>query len=262
MNNYTIWHLVGPFTWPLWPCAFAFVVLLRHRSVALARRSLALGLGLFILLAIMPADYFLLHPLETRFPQPDLRRRHIRHIVVLSGAERLGASTFSGRTELNMHGERVLEGAKLARQFPEARLWTVGGVRRPDSPLADVDWTARAWIDLGVSSGRITKVSGTRDTCGNATAIAREKPSGTILLVTSAFHMPRAVACFRAVGLDPIPYPVDYQTWPLGGPSDAFGPNLFDNIERTDLALHEWLGLIYYRVRGRIDTIWPGPSRS
>ena len=262
MNNYTIWHLAGPFTWPLWACAIAFAILLRRRSVDLAKRWLALGLGLFVLMAVLPTDHLLLRPLETRFPQPELRGRGVRHIVVLSGAERLGPSAFSGRPEFNMHSERVIEGAILARQFPDARLWTVGGIRLPDLPLADVDWTARAWTALGVPASRITKVSGTRDTCGNAIGVARRAPKGSILLVTSAFHMPRAIACFRAAGLDPIPYPVDYQTWPLAGLADAFGSNLFDNLERTDLALHEWLGLIYYRLRGRVDTIWPAPAKT
>jgi len=70
--------------------------------------------------------------------------------------------------------------------------------------------------------------------------------------------MPRAVACFRAAGFDVIPYPVDYRT--RGGnklqrPRGA----LAQGLEATDLAAHEWIGLIIYRLSGMTTDLFPAP---
>jgi uncharacterized SAM-binding protein YcdF (DUF218 family) len=64
--------------------------------------------------------------------------------------------------------------------------------------------------------------------------------------------MPRAMSCFRAAGFAPVAYPVDYQIGPDTGWRDdwEFRPAL--NLARADLAIHEWIGLGIYRLRGWI----------
>jgi len=76
------------------------------------------------------------------------------------------------------------------------------------------------------------------------------------LLVTSAFHMPRAIGCFRAVGFDVIPWPVDYRT---SGPGDAWRlfPRASEGLRRVDLAAKEWAGLLAYYVTGRSTALLP-----
>jgi uncharacterized SAM-binding protein YcdF (DUF218 family) len=72
--------------------------------------------------------------------------------------------------------------------------------------------------------------------------------------------MPRAIAAFRAQGLDLEPYPVDYRTegdasdltWLRRAPLAAIG--------LADVAAHEWLGLIWYRLTSRTREFFPGPS--
>ena len=71
---------------------------------------------------------------------------------------------------------------------------------------------------------------------------------GEWLLVTSAFHLPRAMQSFHKQGINPIPWPVDYQSVPAG----RWNPTLHDNLEDLYLGVHEWLGLIGYRLLGRI----------
>ena len=78
-------------------------------------------------------------------------------------------------------------------------------------------------------------------------------------IVTSAMHMPRAVACFRAHGLRPLPYPVDYRNAAIERAGDLFQPDLLGNMARADKALHEWLGLALYRLQGRTAELFPAP---
>ena len=74
------------------------------------------------------------------------------------------------------------------------------------------------------------------------------------LLVTSALHMPRSVACFRAAGWDVTPYPTNFRIGP-----DPLSFALPQNLEGVDLAAHEWVGLLYYRLRGYTRDLFPGP---
>src|SRR5208282_2942524 len=103
---------------------------------------------------------------------------------------------------------------------------------------------------LGVAPVRITAEEQSRNTIENAVfsrLIATPKPGERWLLVTSAYHMPRAMAAFRAAGFPVEAYPVDWRT---RGPIDVVRPfaSLGDGLRRTDTAMHEWVGLLAYRL--------------
>lgn len=264
MSNYALWMLFGPSSWLLWALLIAAIALLAggRRGPRIARTAVLGGLVAGLSLMLLPSGFFLIEPLETRFPI--VRRDAVvaTDIIVLAGGERLGPAFRHGRPEHGEHNERVYGAAMLAKRLPGARLWAVGGVRLwPDSPR-DVDWMFAAWRDLGIAPERIVMVSDTTDTCENAKGVRRRLGAGRrTVLVTSAFHMPRAMACFRAAGIDPLPYPVDFQNGPRRGIANVMSTNLDDNFMRSSLALHEYVGLLYYRAGGRIANIWPEPSR-
>ena len=77
------------------------------------------------------------------------------------------------------------------------------------------------------------------------------QPGSHWILVTSAAHMPRAVAAFTAAGWDGlIPYPADFRT-------PANKPEMFDLQVGTDAVrnwLHEYVGIIVYRITGRASS--------
>jgi len=93
----------------------------------------------------------------------------------------------------------------------------------------------------------------TRENAVAALAIADPAPGETWLLVTSAWHMPRAVGSFRAVGFDVVAYPVDFRAG--GGVRWGFDPAA--NLVGLDRAAHEWLGLAWYRIQGWTDRLVP-----
>jgi len=115
---------------------------------------------------------------------------------------------------------------------------------------------------FGVASERILLEVHSHNTAENA-AFTRElvqpKAGERWLLITSAQHMPRAVGCFREVGFLIEPYPVDWQTggWTLRSMSIS---TLSEGLSRTDVAVHEWLGLLIYRITGRTSELFPGPG--
>jgi uncharacterized SAM-binding protein YcdF (DUF218 family) len=77
-------------------------------------------------------------------------------------------------------------------------------------------------------------------------------------LITSAVHMPRAVGSFRMAGWTIIPYPVDYNLMPEN--KFRFRFNLQSGLSSAAWGIHEWLGLLMYRLTGRTDALFPAPT--
>jgi uncharacterized SAM-binding protein YcdF (DUF218 family) len=242
--NYLLWALFGPAAWFVWLTLLTAIFLLCG-ALRPARGVIALLALWTLLFAILPTGNWLMNRLEAAYPRPAALPDRIDAVAVLAGAERLRASALSGSLEFGPHGERVSEALALAQAYPQAKVWIVGGVTREGS--SDVNWTADYWHRAGLPQGRMGKITGTLDTCANARGIAAALPGKRVLLVTSGFHMPRAMACMKAAGVDAVAYAVDRQA------SDRqFSPAFNENIERADLALHEYVGLAWYRLSGRL----------
>ncbi len=242
--NYLLWGLFGPVTWPLWFAVIAAAALLTGH-VRLAHRAIWIAALMGICLAFLPLGPLLMHSLERHYP-PAPPPAKIDHILVLAGGEDLQASLWSKRIELTAGGDRVVNAVLAARENPEAQLWTVGYGDSARNAANDTQLIAAFWQDSGIAAGRIHQLPNTADTCANTRAFSA---AGNVLLITSAFHMPRAMACARAAGLAVIPYPVDYRS----RPGIRFSPDVIGNLENLNLAAHEYVGMAWYRLTGRID---------
>ena len=242
--------------------AFAGAVALlfrRKRFGAVLVWTAALG---FVLLGFGPMSFIVMRPLENRFPRPPSDMPEPTGIIVLGGV--VGAPTVPrGAIALSQDGERLSETAILAHRYPNARIIVSGGTFGSRSEADNEAFISKRFLtDLGVDESRITTESRSLSTAENA-ALTRElvmpEPGQRWLLVTSASHM-RAIGAFRRVGFPVIPYPVGYST--TGRPEEyrTIRLDASNNLLRVDVAAHEWLGLIAYRLTGRIDTLLPGPE--
>ncbi len=252
--NYNLWNLFGPLSWPAWFWLAAIIATWRGKARGAKRLWVLAGLW-FALIAGTPLGHVIIRPLEQRYALPK-NLTQVDGIVVLTGSERLQLSTTYHQPVLNDAGERLIVSAMLAHQFPAARLAVVGGVREKNS-VRDIDVARQIFIGTGIAPSRLVMVDKTTDTCTNAISAAPLIKSGqTWLLVTSAAHMPRAMSCFLANGVRPLPYPVDFRgrenLW-----SPIFTPGTLTNLSAFDLASHEWVGLIWYRLTGRTQSLFP-----
>jgi uncharacterized SAM-binding protein YcdF (DUF218 family) len=188
----------------------------------------------------------------------------IAGIVILGGAEEARTRDRRSVVAVSDAAERFIDAAALARRFPKARIVFSGGSGELVAAAGDNAETAReALLAMGVEDARIVLERSSRNTAENAAltkALVRPADGERWLLVTSAWHMPRSVGCFRRVGWDIEPWPVDYRTssW-----EDLFGtpPNAAEGLRQLDFTVREWIGLVAYYVTGRIDTLFPGPNR-
>ncbi len=230
---------------------------------ARAGRGLLVGAVLvFAAAAFSPLSALLLRPLEDRFPQPPIAMAAPAGIVVLGGAldEDIGAAR--GRPTLTEAAARLTSGVELARRYPQALLvFTGGSASLDETDLDEARGVRELWLALGVTPERMRFETRSRNTYENAVMtrdLIRPQPGQSWLLVTSAAHMPRSVGLFRAVGWPVIAYPVDYRTF---GNARDLKPTLLalDSLRRLDAGLHEWIGLLAYRLTGKIGTLFPQP---
>jgi len=255
------WSLVQPVN--LTGILFAasiLLALLRWKRLSLA----ASGLSILVLAlsAWTTVGALLLQPLEDRFERPATMPERVDGIVVLGGGFEGGINLARGGYELNASGDRLVETAVLALEYPDARILVSGGTGSIFlEGEGDAATAPRLMEALGIDRARLVLENRSRDTYENAIyskQLAEPKPGETWLLVTSAFHMPRAVGTFRAAGFPVVPWPVDYRT----AGTEGFGlaeDNVLDSLDNTAVGVREWIALFAYRLTGRTESLLPAP---
>jgi uncharacterized SAM-binding protein YcdF (DUF218 family) len=244
-------------------CVFG-AVLLPTRWRRAGSRILVLGIALLLLAGYSPLGNVLLLTLSERFPAWQADGRAPDGIVVLGGAIDSEVSAARHSLELDNSAERIFAMLELARRFPKAKIVFSGGSGNliqnsvPEAPIA-----GQLMRDFGIASERIVLEDQSRTTSENAAfayRLAAPKPGERWLLVTSAFHMPRSVAAFRAAGFEVEAYPVDWRTRGWGDALLLFD-KLSAGLARTDVAIHEYIGLFAYWLGGKSSTLLPSPTR-
>ena len=243
-TNYLIWAFLKPSHLLAWLALFGIL----FRSRRFGRRCLGMLALTLLLFGLLPTAHWLIAPLESRFALPGQLDR-VDGIIVLAGSELAGLSRLYGQPQLNSMGDRLTTALVLAETYPEARLVHTG---RRETHAA-----RQLLLGAGIAAERIGFEAEARDTCENASrvrALVEPRAESTWLLVTSAFHLPRAVACFEAQDWTLVPYPADFRTG-----SRPLNFNLVENLENLDRAAHEWAGLAWYRITGRTRQFLPDP---
>lgn len=238
------------------------LVLLFTRFRRLASWLVVTSLVLIALAGYSPLGRILLRPLEDRFPPWDATRGAPDGIVVLGGAISPDISVARGVVALNGAAERLTVTAELAHRYPNVRIFFTGGTASldPDAPL-EAPLAVKEFEALGVPHERITAEEQSRNTIENAVfsrLLADPKPGERWLLVTSASHMPRAIAAFRAAGFAVEAYPVNWHTRGRRDAAELF-VSFAGGLAMTDYAVHEWVGLGAYWLTGKTSELFPAP---
>jgi uncharacterized SAM-binding protein YcdF (DUF218 family) len=241
--------ITQPMFWlALW-WALALLMLLRWRKLATA--MLWSGLAVLGLLGFEAAPHALLRSLENRFPVPtaDAVGRHVGVIVLGGATEHPGIYQAHGQVPLGEAAERMSAPVGLLRQYPKLQLVYSGGEGRLlATGVSEAELAKAFYQQQGVDMGRVLLEGGSRTTRENARQVAAllgERCRQPWLLVTSAWHMPRSVPEFEAVGCQVTPYPVDFRT---GDATALTEYSLASSLKLWQIALHEWLGLWVYGV--------------
>jgi len=241
--------ITQPVFWLAMWWVLALLLLNRWRRGAV--RMLWLGLVLLGLLGFEALPNALLRPLENRFAVPSAKAvpSHVG-VVVLGGAfQNPALYQAHGQVPLGESAERMTVPVGVLRQHPKLTLVFSGGDGRllgtgvTEAQLAQVFYQ-----EQGVDMSRVLLEGGSRNTRENARQVAAllgPRCQEPWLLVTSAWHMPRAMTEFEAVGCRVTAYPVDFRTT-QATPLTEY--SLARSLMLWQTALHEWLGMAVYAM--------------
>ena len=254
-----VWFLASPVNLAIGGLALASLLAFTR----FARPARWLGLicaAVLVALAFSPLTRILMRPLEDRFPQQAVHSGKVDGIIVLGGAIGVAREDIV----LNNAAARMTKAVELARAHPEAKLVFTGGGANLLSPVVrtEADGARLLFLALGLPEDRLVLEDKSRNTLENAVFTRRlvdPKPGERWLLVTSAWHMPRAMGVFRQAGFDVEAFPVDFLT--AGERADFLRPyrKAARGLDIADDAFKEWVGLLVYRLAGYSNALFPGP---
>ncbi len=186
-------------------------------------------------------------------PPPLPLEQHFHTAIVLGGYLGTAPAENSALFDWHESADRVAHAHRLYREGKVDRLLVTGGAssilvdRQPEAVRV-----AAYLMALGVPADDLlidSLARNTRENALNAKKLLGEQ-TDSLLLVTSASHMPRAHACFRAVGLAPASYSVDFiQPFEPLRPSDYLLPST-SALKGWERLIKEWVGNWVYRWRG------------
>jgi uncharacterized SAM-binding protein YcdF (DUF218 family) len=235
---------------------FAIFWLWRRRRET--RKRLLLLTFPYLLLVIMsvPAvSYLLLGSLEWHYPPLEQRPADASAIVVLAGeVNQVGdpQSPFQLGKETYY---RCLKALELYRQGKPCSILVSGGISDPHSPGPPcADLMRDLLLKWGVESSDVIVENQSRTTFENAVEssnLLRERNFHKIILVTNANHMVRAHGCFQKKGMEVVPSGCRFGATPNSPDRFGFVPSV-EALKGSESVCHEWLGLAWYWLQGRI----------
>jgi uncharacterized SAM-binding protein YcdF (DUF218 family) len=237
---------------PLLLSPLFFLVVVALLALWFRRRGLAITSLVVLWLCSLPvvADT-LWRAIEQHALRPAVATAPAAQAVVVLGGMTWDIRGEQGmETEWNENVDRFWAGLDLYKAGKAPRLFLMAG-RLPweKNQKTEGHWLKEKAVELGVPAENIWLSPEVQNTFQEAQAVAKELPGGTILLVTSAFHMPRARALFEAQGLSVLPFPVDFRVVENETTLLDFLPNP-GALETTTSAMRELLGRAYYWLRG------------
>jgi uncharacterized SAM-binding protein YcdF (DUF218 family) len=260
------WAILSPGNLIIFLLVLSAWLLLFHRYTAVKRILIPTAIVSFIIMAYPVSDY-LMQPLEKRFTVPSILPTNIDGIIILGGGEDLKRSLSWNVAELGTGGDRYIGAADLANLYPHIPVIFTGGSGSLSLQNTGGEGTlARKLLtSVGIDAKRLIIESKSRNTYENfkytkplLPKFYKGEAKGTYFLVTSAFHMSRAVGVARQQNIKVIPYPVDFRS----NADDLRGWDfdLYDHLKALEPAWREWIGLTVYYYTGKTDAWFPKPN--
>jgi uncharacterized SAM-binding protein YcdF (DUF218 family) len=237
--------------------ALVLMVCLRPSGVSIA----AVALVTLVAATLSPLGNMLLIPLEQRFPAARIPSQEIDGVIVLGRSYDSQSHGHLSTILLEEDTEPMSVIPDLAHRYPRARIIFSGGTDPSNPGPREAAVAKQYFTSFGIAADRISIEDRSLTTEENAqftAALIHPTPSSRWLLVTSAYHMPRAMGAFRKAGFNVIGFSVGLRTH---GWEELWWParTATDNLRRMDIAVVEWLGLLTYRLSGYSDEWFPGP---
>lgn len=240
----------------LMPVPVSLLLLVWALLLLLRRKTRWLGVLVVLLVTVLlfvgsyaPLSNPVIAQLENRIPSYRPQEHDRIDTIAVLGSWHQTTATQPLTSEISPTGiVRLVEGLRIYRLNPGSKLIFTGYPGLNRDPVPYPTKLRELALALGVPAEDIETLNGPRDTREEAQLIGATYPAAKLALVTSAKHMPRALALFRGAGLDPVPAPTDHSSKPFAGwwtfPQAS-------NLAASEAWVHEQLGLLWARWLGQ-----------
>lgn len=242
------------------PLAWVVLILLMGLLLTALRRRWGTRLCWLALVVLLvqgwePLPDALLRHLESKHPAVATATSLTEYtgVIVLGGAlDPAYAWADHEQPALNDAAERMTAPVALAQRFPHLKIVFTGGEGELLATGLTEAARAKIFFDMmGLSPQRVQYEADSHTTYENAVltaALPNIDKHQPWLLLTSANHMPRSMATFLRSGWNVTAYPVDFRA---GAETPWRRYSLQKGAQKWHVALHEWLGLLAYKMAGR-----------
>ena len=204
----------------------------------------------FIFIAVFPVGNFGLKILESNYiNQQDIKK--IENIFILGGPENLEATNKTNKTNLNDSSERFISSIKLALDNPNAKIFFLGGSGfLKNNKFNEIDIAKKFYSDVGFDYKRVLFIEKNRNTIEclkkiNDLNVSHESN----VLITSAYHMTRALIISKKFNLELIPYAVDFRSIGNKHLINKYQTySVAENLLKIDLFISELIGIIATKI--------------
>jgi len=209
---------------------FALLALwfLHKENIKKAKKYLYFSILWIALVSYAPFASLMLYPLEKVYPKLEKIPSNIEYILFLGG-------------DKEKRGWEVL---RLYQKIPNVKIITSGYALHDH--ISEADKTAKLLIEAGIKKEDILTQSKVKDTQEEAQEMRKRVGEKAFILVTSAYHMPRAMKFFKQEGLNPIPAPSNFNNPDEDGIFSVFQSK---QLRKTEHAWHEYLGLLWMSIK-------------
>ena len=247
----------------LMPLSWAIVLIvygapLTRRGLRKGRgrpKLVVIGLAILVLFSMEPVSNALFGGLEAQAVTTVDPHKHYDAVILLGGLVDEKAMEKSGSLSMNDNNERLFGTLAVMREGRADYAIISGAPVDPKTPYAEAAVLADQLVLLGVPRDKVIvedKAMNTRENATYSAEIARARGFSKVLIVTSAFHMHRALACYEKAGMKVDTMPVDFRTYNPDKVSGSWLPRA-SHLERSTAAIREWSGFYVYRARGYVD---------
>ena len=231
---------------------WALLLMVRRKTRWFGYLVIAFVTTLLFVASYAPLSNQLISLFESRVPQYQQGGVPVDYIAVL-GSWHQSVTTQPITSELKPSGViRLTEGIRIYRMNPGSKLIFTGFRGIPEDQVSYPEKLGELAIALGVPAEDIIVLNGPQDTQEEAQLIARKFADSSLVLVTTALHMPRALTLFHAAGLEPVPAPTDYVAKPFK--SWWVFPSA-ETLAHTEYWAHEQLGILWSDVVKQVELI-------
>ena len=227
--------------------SFIFQKLLFIKNIKLLRIILVL---FFLLLSFIPIGNLGLAYLEKDFFNQS-KISKIDNIIVLAGSENINQTKKTGKLNLNGSSERLIASVKLGNQYLDSKIYFLGGDGNLVKNSIDEANVAKIFYnDVGFETKRVKFINNTRNTVENLEAFKFFNNDDQInVIITSAFHMKRALLVAKKLDIKLIPYPVDFKSDEESSIINYYQKfSVSGNLQNFDIFFREILGIFAFKL--------------